>query len=182
MVERRVDFVTRKRVSEMSPAELRRALLVSDKTGLPNKRAFDEGETSPFVAMSDIDGLKKMNDEYGYSTGDVLIGTFAEVLLSVGLDAYHNQGDEFLCKGSSFQELNTKLSQAQLLMKKQKFVAESLSGRVAKLEGAEFCFGIGTNLTEAERSLKHQKELRRHRSEDPLSMIVEGSDRSTELP
>jgi hypothetical protein len=49
MVERRVDFATRKRVSEMSPDEMRRALLISDKTGLPNKRAFDEGEASPFV-------------------------------------------------------------------------------------------------------------------------------------
>src|SRR5205807_1690176 len=108
MVERRVDFSTRKRVAEMSPDEMRRALLVSDKTGLPNKRAFDEREASPFVAMSDIDGLKMMNDTYGYATGDMLIRTFAEVLLTVGLDAYHDKGDEFLCKGSSFQELNTK--------------------------------------------------------------------------
>jgi len=173
MVERRVDFVTRKRVAEMSLDEMRRALLVSDKTGLPNKRAFDEGQASPFVAMSDIDGLKMMNDKYGYSAGDMLIRTFADVLLSVGLDAYHDKGDEFLSKGGSFQELNTKLSQARLLMKRQKFVAESLSGRVAKFEGAEFCFGIGTNLAEAERSLKHQKEFRRHRSEDPLSVVRE---------
>ena len=131
MVERRVDFVTRKRVSEMSPAELRRALLTKlvYQTSVPSTR----GEASSFVAMSDIDGLKMMNDKYGYSAGDMLIRAFAKVLLSVGLDAYHNQGDEFLCKGSSFQELNTKLSQAQLFMKKQKFVAESLSGRVAKL-------------------------------------------------
>ena len=77
MNERRVDFTTRKRVSEMSPEEMRRALLVSEKTGLPNRRAFDEGELTPFVAMSDLDGLKTMNDQYGYSTGDVLIRTFA---------------------------------------------------------------------------------------------------------
>jgi GGDEF domain-containing protein len=165
MVERRVDFATRKRVAEMSPDEMRHALLVSEKTGLPNKRAFDEAKASPFVAMSDIDGLKTMNDQFGYSAGDMLIRAFAEVLLRVGLDAYHDKGDEFLCKGTSFQELNTKLSQARDLMKRQKFVAESMSGRVAKFEGAEFCFGIGTNLVEAERSLKHQKELRGHHSE-----------------
>ena len=45
------------------------------------------------------------------------------------------------------------------------FVAESMSGLVATIEGAEFCFGIGTNLAEAERSLKNQKELRGYRSE-----------------
>lgn len=166
MNERRIDFATRKRVSEMTPEEMRRALLVSDKTGLPNRRAFDEGEASAFVAMSDLDGLKMMNDRYGYSTGDTLIRTFAELLLSMGLDAYHDKGDEFLCKGQSFQELNTKLRKAQHLMKRQTFVAESVNGLVAKIEGAEFCFGIGTNLKEAERSLKLQKELRRHSRAD----------------
>jgi GGDEF domain-containing protein len=162
-MERRVDFATRKRVAAMSADEMRRALLTSEKTGLPNKRAFDEGDASPFVAMSDIDGLKMMNDTHGYSAGDMLILTFAEVLLQVGLDAYHDKGDEFLCKGSSFQELNTKLSQAQQLMYGKKLVAESMSGRIAKIEGIEFCFGIGTNPAEAERSLKNQKELRKLR-------------------
>jgi GGDEF domain-containing protein len=162
MTERRVDFTTRKRVSEMSPEEMRRALLVSEKTGLPNRRAFDEGEPSPFVAMSDLDGLKSMNDQYGYSTGDVQIRTFAEVVSGAELDAYHDKGDEFLCKGASFQELNSKLCRAQQLMKQQTFVAESVNGLVATIVGAEFCFGIGANLQEAERSLKLQKELRGH--------------------
>ena len=80
----------------MSADEMRRTLLTSDKTGLPNKRAFEEGDASPFVAMSDIDGLKTMNDTHGYAAGDTLIHTFAEVLLQVGLDAYHDKGDEFL--------------------------------------------------------------------------------------
>jgi hypothetical protein len=70
MIERRIDHVTRKRVSEMSPEEMRRALLISQKTGLPNRRAFDEGRPSAFVAMSDVNGLKAMNDKYGYNTGE----------------------------------------------------------------------------------------------------------------
>jgi GGDEF domain-containing protein len=164
MTDRRVDHLFRKRVTEMSPEEMRQALLMSEKTGLPNRRAFDESEVSPFVAMSDIDGLKMMNDNYGYATGDMLIRTFAEVLVSVGLDAYHDKGDEFLCRGGSVQELNLKLSRAQLLMHTKTFVAEAMDGRIAQIEGAEFCFGIGTNLAEAERSLKRQKELRGHRS------------------
>jgi hypothetical protein len=47
MIERRVDHARRKRVSEMSREEMRQALLVSEKTRLPNKRAFDECEPSP---------------------------------------------------------------------------------------------------------------------------------------
>ncbi|MFY9560290.1 MAG: hypothetical protein WAQ52_08670 [Terriglobales bacterium] len=161
MTERRIDHVTRKRVSEMSQEEMRRALLVSDKTGLPNKRAFDEGEASPFVAMSDVNGLKTLNDQAGYTAGDILIGRFADVLVSVGLDAYHDKGDEFLCKGKSYQELNQKLSHAQSLLREQPFAVCSVDGRITTLPGADFCFGIGTNLVEAERSLKHQKELRK---------------------
>jgi GGDEF domain-containing protein len=57
----------------MSPEEMRCALLVSDETGLPNRRAFDEGEVSRWVAMSDVNGLKALNDEFGYSAGDTLI-------------------------------------------------------------------------------------------------------------
>ena len=36
-----------------------------------------------------------------------------------------------------------------------------MDGRIATIEGADFCFGIGTSIKEAERSLKHQKELRK---------------------
>jgi GGDEF domain-containing protein len=145
----------------MSPEEMKRALLVSDKTGLPNRRAFDEGEVSPFVAMSDLDGLKALNDGISYSAGDTLIRRFAEVLVSVGLDAYHDKGDEFLCKGKSYPELNNRLSEAQLILREQPFPAFSVDGRITTIPGAEFCFGIGTNLEEAELSLKHQKELRK---------------------
>jgi GGDEF domain-containing protein len=160
MTERRIDHVTRKRVSEMSPEEMRRELLTSQKTGLPNRRAFDEAKPSAFVAMSDVNGLKAVNDKYGYDAGDTLIRTFAKVLTSVGLDAYHDKGDEFICKGESFKELNAKLSQAQQVLRQQPFPVYGLDGRVKNMPGADFCFGIGTTLKEAEVSLKHQKELR----------------------
>ena len=76
MIERRIDHFRRKRVSEMSPDEMRRALLECEKTGLPNRRAFDEGNLSPWIAMCDVNWLKTLNDEFGYSAGDVLIGRF----------------------------------------------------------------------------------------------------------
>jgi GGDEF domain-containing protein len=113
MNERRVDHIRRKRVSEMSPDEMRQALLVSEKTGLPNRRAFDEGDTSAWVAMCDVNGLKALNDRFGYSAGDILIRRLSEVFQSVEVDAYHDKGDEFLCWGGSYQELNQKLSRAQ---------------------------------------------------------------------
>ncbi|PYV56123.1 MAG: hypothetical protein DMG90_19370 [Acidobacteria bacterium] len=158
MADRRVDLVRRKRVDEMTPEEMRQALLVSEKTGLPNRRAFDESPADEWVAMVDVNGLKKFNDEYGYEAGDLLITRVAEELVGAGLDAYHDKGDEFLCKGSSYQELRDKLAQARAWLKEQPFAVMCLNGRVADLPGADFCYGIGTNLEEAERSLKNQKE------------------------
>ena len=162
MTERRKDHFTRKRVAEMSPEEMRYALLVSDKTGLPNRRSFDEGEISPWVAMSDVNGLKALNDESVTPPGDTLIRRFAEVLVSVGLDAYHDKGDEFLCKGKTFEELATMLSKAQRILRQQPFPVLAVDGgRITTIPGADFCFGIGPDVEEAEVRLKRQKELRK---------------------
>ena len=162
MTERRTDHLTRKRVEQMSPEEMRHALLISDKTGLPNRRSFDEGDVSPWIAMSDVNGLKALNDEFGYSAGDALIRRFAEVLIRVGLDAYHDKGDEFLFKGRTYQDLNDKLSQAQRILRQEPFPVLAVDGgRITTVPGADFCFGIGTDLKETEVSLKRQKELRK---------------------
>jgi GGDEF domain-containing protein len=144
----------------MSQKAKESAEFVSEMTGLPNRRAFDERSTSPFVAMSDVDNLKPMNDRYGCSVGDMLVRRFAEVLTSVGLDAYHHLGGTFLCKGESYQELNVKLSEARQILRQQPFSVYDVDGRVIAIESTEFSFGIGTTVEGAEVSLSHQKKLR----------------------
>lgn len=161
MVERRIDHAKRKRVSEMSSEEMRHALLISEKTGLPNKRAFDEADPCLWVAMGDVDGLKRLNDQYGYAAGDTLIERLAAVFLEVELDAYHDKGDEFIFRGSSFSELTAKLAKAERILKEQPFVVNTMNDTVKPIDGAWFSYGIGTNLKEAEKSLKHQKEMRK---------------------
>lgn len=161
MLERRIDQERRKRVSEMSREEMIRELLTSHKTGLPNHRAYEESEPSPFVAMADLDGLKALNDNYGYSAGDVLIARFAGLLVEAGLQAYHAQGDEFYIKGGGFNSLDEELRLVRQRFQDEPFAVTTLSGRITTLSGGDFSFGIGTTLAEAERSLKAQKELRR---------------------
>ena len=146
----------------MTPEEMRRVLLTSEHTDLPNQRAFDEGPQSNFVAMLDLNGLKSLNDHHGYEAGDILLRRLAETLVSVGLDAYHDKGDEFFCKGESLAELNTKLTKAQQVLRNQPFAVQSIqNGRITSIEGGDFCFGIGHNTVEAEQSLKHQKEMKK---------------------
>ena len=144
----------------MSQKAKESAEFVSGMTGLPNRRAFDERSTSPFVATCDVNNLKPTNDRFGYSVGDMLIRRFAEVLTSVGLDAYHHLGGTFLCKGESYQELNVKLSETRQILRQQPFSVYDVDGRVIAIESTEFSFGIGSNVEEAELSLSHQKKLR----------------------
>jgi hypothetical protein len=59
------------------------------------------------------------------------------------------------------QELNKKLCQAQRILRQQPFPALAVDCRITTIPGADFCFGIGTDLKEAEVSLKHQEELRK---------------------
>jgi hypothetical protein len=77
--ERRVALKKRRHVAEMSPEEMRRELLTSEVTGLPNRRAFDEAGVSSAVAMSDVDGLKALN-KYGYETGNAVLKAKADAL------------------------------------------------------------------------------------------------------
>src|SRR5690242_7480556 len=96
--ERRIALGTRRRVAEMTPEEMRRELLISDVTGLPNRRAFEEASGALAIAISDADGLKALNDAYGYAAGDALLQAHAQALRKAGLEAYHDKGDEFLCR------------------------------------------------------------------------------------
>jgi GGDEF domain-containing protein len=92
----------------MCPEEMQRELLTSEVTGLPNRRAFNEAGAAGAVAMSDVDGLKALN-EYGYEVGNAVLKAKANALREVGLDGYHDKGDEFLCRGHSIKALVAKL-------------------------------------------------------------------------
>jgi GGDEF domain-containing protein len=157
--ERRVDFETRKRINEMSPEEMRRELTISKVTGLPNRRAFEEG-SSLAVAMSDADGLKAFNDKFGYAAGDVLLRAKAEALRDAGIEAYHDKGDEFIYRGNGTAELAQKLETARRLLRDRTIEIALPDGSTRFYKGADFSYGAGRDLTEAERFLKEHKAAR----------------------
>jgi len=163
-IERRVDLDERQRVAEMSPEEMRRLLLTSEVTGLPNRRAFDEAGTAPAVAMSDLDGLKALNDCYGYEVGNDFLRSKADALREVGLNAYHDKGDEFLCRGNDANELIEKLECARAILRNRIVVVEGISG-ILRLTGGDFSYGVGNDLDEAEGRLKRHKADREARGE-----------------
>ena len=135
---------------------VKRVSLISQLTGLPNRHAFDQGKCSPFVALADVRLMKVFNDHYGPIAGDALIRKLAKILISVGLDAYHDRGNKFLCKGESHQDLNAKLSQARQIFREPFQVYAD--GRIQTIEETDFSFGIGTTPEEEEAALNEAKK------------------------
>jgi len=157
--ERRVALEKRRRVAEMSTAEMRRELLTSQVTGLPNRRAFDEAGSANAVAMSDVDGLKALN-EFGYEVGNAVLKAKADVLRDAHLEAYHDKGDEFLFRGNHVKELVDKLERARTILRDRTIVVERADGSALSINGADFSYGVGREIHEAELRLKRHKAER----------------------
>ena len=163
--DRRVDLEKRQRTVEMSPEEMRRELLTSEVTGLPNRRAFREAGEASAVAMSDVDGLKALNDTFGYDAGDALLKAKAVALQEAGLEAYHDKGDEFLYRGHSIEELRADLERARGILRNHLMVVERTDGTTLEFSGVDFSYGIGKDIGQAETRLKSHKAERKARGE-----------------
>ena len=163
--ERRFDLEKRRRVAEMSPEEMMQELLTSEVTGLPNRRAFDEAGAAPAVAMSDVDGLKALNDQYEYAAGDALLKAKAEALREAGLEAYHDKGDEFIYRGNSIDELRANLALAGEILRARTIVFRGSDGSTFSFSGAEFSYGVAEDIHGAESQLQRHKDDRRARGE-----------------
>jgi GGDEF domain-containing protein len=148
----------------MCPEEMQRELLTSEVTGLPNRRAFNEAGAAGAVAMSDVDGLKALN-QFGYEVGNAVLMAKADALREVGLDAYHDKGDEFLCRGHSIEELLVKLERARAILRDRTIVVERSDGSSLSITGADFSYGVGKNIHEAEFRLQRHKAERKKRGE-----------------
>jgi GGDEF domain-containing protein len=162
--ERRVALEKRRHVAEMSPEEMRRELLTSEVTGLPNRRAFGEAGAALAVAMSDVDGLKALN-KYGYEVGNAVLKAKADALREAGLEAYHDKGDEFLCRGNHIKELLAKLERARAILRDRTIVVERADGSTLSVTGADFSYGVGDDIDGAEFRLRSHKAEREGRGE-----------------
>lgn len=164
----RTDVERRKLVEQMSEEEKNKELLTSDAVDLPNRRAFNEAEQrggAASVGMSDADGLKALNDKFGYDAGNALLNAKAESLKAAGLDAYHDKGDEFIYRGGSPEEIRAKLEKARGILRDRVIEVETRDGKKLQFKGADFSYGTGKDLAEAESGLKGHKSEREARGE-----------------
>ena len=136
----------------------KQAVLLSELTGLPNLQAFNRATPSPYVAIVDVDLMQRFNKSYGEIAGDALLRRLGKILISVGLDAYYSQGDEFLCRGDSREALHTKLLRARQLSREPfQIYAE---GRIQTIEEADFSFGIGSAPEELTAALSQARDAK----------------------
>jgi len=135
-----------------------RVVLISAVTGLPNRTAFEQGEKSAFTAIVDVELMKVFNDHYGQIAGDLLLRRLGRILVSVGLDAYHERGDELLCKGKSREELTQKLSRAREIFRESFQIYAD--GRIRTIEGTDFSFGVGTTEDEQKAALGEARKAK----------------------
>jgi len=149
---------------------VKRRVLTSELTGLPNRLAFDEGPASAFVAIAYVDLLKPFNDFYGYIAGDALLRRLGKTLVSAGLDVYHDRGNEFLCKGESRQELEAKLSRARQIFQ-EPFQLYG-GGRIQTVEETDFSYWIGTGLEEEPGLHKLKQAIPRNESPEWLRKMI----------
>jgi len=143
---------------------MRQELLTSEVTGLPNRRAFEEAGPALAIAMSDMDALKAVN-KYGYMTGNAVLRAKADVLREAGLEAYHDKGDEFLCRGDVADDLVARLECCRTMLRSRTIIVARNGGTTLRIRGADFSYGVGHDIEEAETRLREHKAEREARGE-----------------
>lgn len=90
-----------KAVGDMTESEKDATLLKSDVTGMPNRRSWNEFNSTdphPVQIMFDLDGLKFANDFGGHKFGNEVLNAMADSLTEStveGSRSHHFSGDEF---------------------------------------------------------------------------------------
>lgn len=161
--ERRIDEVTRKSVSLMTPEERAKLLLTSEKTGIPNERAFNEAQTKAAAPVTQLDGqgLKWINDNIGDDAGDALLRIIAKKMRDVGMDAYHAEGDTFLARNATPEQIaNLKTAMEGAIVRVER------DGKILKeYKGFGFSHGTGKDRNAAHEAMKLDKEAQLARGE-----------------
>ena len=189
--ERRKNLIKRKRISELSPEEMREELLTDHLTRLDNKRAYNERERKSIQASLDVDSLKWVNDNFGHEAGNTLLETMGEAIRNSGLmNVYHFSGDEFHVEGDTPEEVNQAIAKARAYLKNTPMTFTD-KNNIQYTMTADFSHGVGNTLSEAEANMREDKIIREEsgkrvkRGEMPLGvkpLVTEPAPEMPEMP
>lgn len=158
--ERRQDLQTRRRVADMSPEEMQKALLEDDLTGLGNRRAYNENPRKPVQVSVDADSLKWVNDNMSHGAGDEMLRAIGRAFQSVNADAYHPSGDEFWLQADTQEEADAIMQQVSDELAGAIIEFELPSGEIITKRGIGLSYGTADTIEAAEPKLQAQKAER----------------------
>lgn len=160
-VERRSATGLRQRVDQMTPEQMKAALLTHELTGIPNRRAYEDSAKKPSQVSVDVDSLKWINDNASHEGGDQLLKTVAQALHEEsGGNAYHISGDEFVVQGDDHAAAEAAMARAKARLDGATLTFAHPDGRTIELKGVGLSHGTGTTLEEAEGNLNAAKQGR----------------------
>jgi GGDEF domain-containing protein len=142
----------------MTEEEKTRALLVDELTGLGNRRAWEDRERLPVVAVFDVEGLKWVNDNVGWPAGDELLRAVAAAICAEGVHAYRLGGDEFVFEGGEESVVAVQIEQIRGRLREASIEALSRDGSCRRLRGPRIHAGIGRSLDQAASALRDAKK------------------------
>jgi diguanylate cyclase (GGDEF)-like protein len=168
-----------RRLAEMSREELLQVATQHPVTGLPNRRAFFEGEAKPITVSSDIDSLKWANDTFGHEAGDALLKKKAAIAKELGIDLHHFGGDEFAARFESEDEADAKMEELKARLLADPLVFQTPDGQTVELP-VSFTYAAHQDYDSADALLGRAKELRTQlgqraaRGEPPPTLVRQG--------
>lgn len=169
--ERRQAMDYRAQVAAMEPQDQAKAIFFSEKTGLPNYRAFQQsaqilGDTHPIVGYADVDDFKSANTALGHQSVDTkilpMIGDlFKEAAQSEdGVHVFHRSGDEFLFRANDPAAVTRVVNRVNEQLHGAKFTAQKADGSIVEHTGTGLSHGTGATEDAAELAAEDSKQQR----------------------
>lgn len=147
----------RLRVEDMTDEEMKVALLTSELTGLPNKRAWEDFEKAPVQVSVDADSLAWINDNLGHDLGDVALKATGGALGRQTGQAFHRSGDEFGVGAKVPAEAEQVVGAANEELAKVPIWGVDLEGRPVLVPRLSITWGVGSTFKQADKRMAREK-------------------------
>lgn len=136
--------------------------LIDGFTGLQNRRAFEDCETHRAVFLEiDIRSLWTINKKYGRDVGDWVMGRVVDHIWLRWKNAYRLFADKFIVEFDDECEAKQFAMSLCADLKRIRLYRQVDGGKVTIIDGIQIWYGIGRDVTSADRAMTRMKSARK---------------------